>query len=396
MLDRFGIATEQEILEGKTSDIYFLRTEDILRKESMNRNVVMEVAQKGMPEYYPFGIFTGLSDALKLLEGRPVDVYAIPEGSVFSENLPVMTIEGDYLAFGEMETAVLGFLCHASGVTTSAAQFTLAAGGKPVLSFGARRVHPAISAIVDTYAYIGGCSGFSSLMAEQLIGKPASGTVPHALILQVGSTVEAMLLFDKHIRPDIPRVALVDTFSDEKFEALAVAKALGDKLSGIRLDTPSSRRGSMRKIAEEVRWELDLRGFSHVKIYASGGLSLHAVRELRDVVDGFGVGTAVSNARVLDFSMDIVEMNGEPFAKKGKASGRKEAWGCTRCIGQRTLPAGAHDVTCPVCSSPMRMLTRKVMENGVIICPPETPETLHARVTGQFPRLVNAGMCKER
>lgn len=96
--------------------------------------------------------------------------------------------------------------------------------------------------------------------------------MPHALILLMGDTVVATKAFDEVIHPKVRRVSLIDTFNDEKIEAIRVAEALGKKLSGIRLDTPSSRRGDFQKIIEEIRWELDLRGFGHVKIYVSGGM----------------------------------------------------------------------------------------------------------------------------
>ena len=95
------------------------------------------------------------------------------------------------------------------------------------------------------------------------------------------------------------------------------------KLYAVRLDTPASRRGNFYRIFEEVRWELDLRGFKHVKLFASGGLDEKEVMELKPLVDAFGVGTCISNAPVVDFAMDIMEIEGNPLAKRGKLSGAK-------------------------------------------------------------------------
>ncbi|MGA1846163.1 nicotinate phosphoribosyltransferase [Deferribacter abyssi] len=378
----FDIPTVDDILKGLTTDVYFLRTEEILKKCNINKKITMEVAQKGMPKGYPFGLFTGLYNVLKLLEDKPVDVYAIPEGNVFFENIPVMTIVGNYLNFGIYETAILGFICHSSGITTKAAMCKIAAEDKIVLSFGARRVHPAISGMVDKYAYIGGCDGFSVVFAEKLIGKEASGTVPHALIIQVGDGLETMKLFDAYIDQNVKRIALVDTFGDERFEAIRVAEYLRDRLYGIRLDTPSSRRGNLKKIAEEIRWELDIRGFNHVKIFASGGLDEESIKDLKSVIDGFGVGTSISNAKVMDYSMDIVEIDGKPLSKKGKMSGFKYVYQCDKCLCQ-TYSIEKEAVLFCNCGEKMKMITRKVMENGKILIN-EDIDKIRERVISQF------------
>ncbi|GAH81169.1 unnamed protein product, partial [marine sediment metagenome] len=157
------------------------------------------------------------------------------------------------------------------------------------------------------------------------------GTIPHALILLAGDTLEATRMFHEVIEPRVRRVALIDTLADEKFEALRVAEGLGKDLFGVRLDTPPSRRGDFLKLLEEVRWELNLRGFKKVKLLVSGGIDEKKIRELREVVDSFGVGTWISNAPVIDFSLDIVEIEGKPFSKKGKRSGKKQLWQCSSC-----------------------------------------------------------------
>ena len=97
--------------------------------------------------------------------------------------------------------------------------------------------------------------------------------MPHSLVLIFGDTVEAALAFDRHIEPDVPRIVLVDTFKDEAEEALRVAHALGDRLYGVRLDTPSERGRVTADLVHEVRARLDQAGFDHVKIVVSGGLN---------------------------------------------------------------------------------------------------------------------------
>jgi nicotinate phosphoribosyltransferase len=106
----------------------------------------------------------------------------------------------------------------------------------------------------------------------------------------------------------------------------------------VRLDTPASRRGDFYRIIEEVRWELNLRGYDKVKIFVSGGLDEHDITALNSVVDAYGVGTCISNAAVVDFSMDIVEIEGKPIAKRGKMSGSKEVLRCAECGNDRVIP----------------------------------------------------------
>jgi nicotinate phosphoribosyltransferase len=326
------IANEKDIKEGLTTDVYFVRTEEILKKKGINNNVVADFTVQWLK--YPWGVFVGLPEVIEVLEGKNVSLYALPEGSIFTSMdirgypVPVMVIEGPYLEFARFETPILGFICEASGIATKSARIRKIAKDKSVLSFGIRRMHPAIAPMIDRASYIGGCDGVSSLIGAKTIGKPPTGTIPHALIINMGGIVEAVKAFDEIIDPSVPRLALVDTFQDEKFESLLAAQTIGKRLYGVRLDTPGSRRGSIVDIAREVRWELDLRGFNHVKILVSGGLDEESVQKLVDsgVVDGFGVGTSISNADTIDFAMDIVEVNGTPIAKRGKYSGRKKVY----------------------------------------------------------------------
>mgnify|MGYP000120731155 CR=1 FL=1 len=368
----------RDIKRGKTTDVYFLRTRKILGKLKKNPRVAMEISAERLPEGYSWAVFTGLEDVLRLLEGKPVDVYGLPEGSVFYPGEPVLTIEGRYREFGIYETAILGFLCQPSGIATKAARVKLAAGERVVLSFGARRMYPTIAPMIDRNAYIGGLDGVSVVKSAEVLGIEPKGTMPHALILIMGDTVKAAQAFDKYIEENVKRIVLVDTFSDEKFEALRVAEALGERLYAVRLDTPRSRRGDFRRIVEEVRWELDRHGFHHVKIFVSGGIDEYKIQELNDWVDAYGVGTAVSNAPVIDMSMDMVEVDGRPLAKKGKKSGKKKIFEC-ECGMREVVPFEFETVIC-ACGKKMKEKTEKLMENGKIIKPLPSIEELRERV----------------
>ncbi len=392
------VATWEEVVQGQVTDVYFRRTVEVLRARGLNPVVRAEIIAKSLPQHWPWGILAGLEEAINLLKTLPVRVRAFPEGTVFRPWEPVLEIEGHYLDFAVYETALLGLLCQASGIATKAARCRKAAGDRQVVSFGARRMHPALTLMIERAAYIGGCDGTSVVLSGEFIGEGARGTVPHALILVfswgIGSeeeaTVEAMKAFDAVIAPEVPRVALIDTFNDEKFEAIKVAQALGPRLWGVRLDTPSSRRGNFRQILEEVRWELDLRGFHHVRLFVSGGIDEREILELRSLVDGFGVGTNLSNAPVVDFSLDIVEIEGRPVAKRGKHSGAKSVWRCPDCFQEVVVPRGTLAESCPCGGTRVEILV-PFLENGQILQPLPTPKELRQRVLAQLPKVPLSG-----
>lgn len=349
---RFLIVSEEDIRAGLTTDKYFLWTEQVLKSKGVNPRVVAEVTTSS------WGIFVGINDVLKLLEGKPVDVYAMPEGCLFFPHEPVVTIVGRYLDFARFETAILGFICHPSAVATQAFKFKLASGGKRILSFGTRRMHPAISAVIERSAYIGGCDGVSNVSAEKYLGIESVGTMPHALIICFGDQVKAWRAYNEVVDERVPRIMLIDTYYDEKTEAILAIENV-ERVDGVRLDTPSSRRGDMRKIVEEVRWELDIRGRRDVKIVVSGGLSLKDVMELRDLVDAFGVGTAIAGAKPIDFALDIVEREGNFVAKRGKRGGMKQVY--------RVWEEFRDNVTLFNEKAEGEPLIQKVMENGKIL-----------------------------
>lgn len=391
---KFFIADEEAILSGQVSDVYFERGKSILEKRGINPFVYGEVTTSGFPEDWKWGILSGVAEVLKLFEGKLVTVRTLLEGSLFYEGEPVMSIEGKYNDFGIFETALLGFLCQSTGITTKSGRFKLAAKGKPVYSFGARRMHPAIAPAIERSAFIGGCDGVSAIESARAIGEKPVGTMPHAYIICFGDEIAAYKAFDEEMPEDIKRIALIDTYQDEKFGALKAVEALGKKLFAVRLDTPSSRRGNFRKIIEEVRWELNIRGFSDVKIFLSGGLNERMIEELSDIADAFGVGTEISNPQVVDFAFDIVEKEGKPVAKRGKKSGKKQVFECEACLQHLVLPISNTTAQC-TCGKVMKPLLIEVISNGKLLMNIENSCDSRLRALKYLKKLENRKLASE-
>ena len=392
---RFHVATDDEIKKAETTDIYFVRTKQVLEAKNLQDvHVIAEITPGELPGGLPWGVLCGIEEEAHLFEGVPVDIYAMPEGSIFhykdyfGVREPVMRIEGPYGKFCLYETPMLGLICQASGVATRAARVKKAAGEKLVVAFGIRRMHPALAPMLDRAAYIGGFDGISSLIGAKTAGVKPTGTMPHALIIVFGDQVQAWKAFDEVMPEDVPRVALVDTYYDEKIEAVMAAEALKDRLYAVRLDTPGSRKGDFAEIIREVRWELDVRGYKHVKIFVSGGLNEEKVKVLSEAgADAFGVGTYVSNAPTIDFAMDIVEIDGKICAKRGKLGGRKEVWRCVECLTDVVLPFDKPQPNCPKCGGKMEPMLKPLIKNGKIVAKLPSPKEIREYVLKQLEKV---------
>lgn len=316
---RFHSATHEEIKEGLTTDIYFIKTLEVLKHLGLESvSVVADIFPRRS------GVLAGVEEVIRLLEDKKgVKVWSLEEGEEFEKKEVVMQIEGPYCEFGPLETAILGMLASASGWASAARECKRAAGDKLVLCFGARHVHPAVAPVMERAALIGGADAASCILGAKLLGREPKGTIPHAGILIAGDTVVFAKGYDEIMPEDEPRIVLVDTFKDEAEEAIRVAQVLKERLMGIRLDTPDERGGVTPDLVREVRARLDQASFNHVKIFVSGGLNPERIASLREApVDGFGVGSYIVHGVYIDMTMDLKEVMGKPLAKRGRIPGR--------------------------------------------------------------------------
>ena len=315
--NRLFAADSDEIQTGLTSDIYFIRTRDLLDEMGFSdAKVTAEIFSSRS------GIIAGIDETLYLLRNRNLEIWALAEGETMEAKEVVMRIKGRYSDFGIFETALLGILASSSAWSTAARQCKAAAGTKKVICYGARHLHPAVAPVMERAAIIGGADDCSCVLGALLMGRKPVGTVPHAAFLIVGDTVELAKAYDRFVDSETPRIILVDTFKDEVEEALRVAEALGPKLDGIRLDTPGERGGVTPGLVKEARARLNQAGFEQVQIVVSGGLTPERIALLAEAgADSFGVGSYISREPAIDMTMDLKEVDGRPLAKRGRIPG---------------------------------------------------------------------------
>jgi nicotinate phosphoribosyltransferase len=311
-----------EYYRGPAADIYFQHAADTLAGAGLDPVVTMEFFCDRA------GVLCGMREVLSVLEmalDGDGEVWALDEGADMEAREVVLRVKSHYSRIGCLETALLGLLASSSGWATAARQIVEAAAGTPVISFGARHLHPLVGPVMEYAAVVGGCAGCATPLGARLAGLAApSGTMPHAMILIFGDTVRAALAFDQRMPGDVPRIVLVDTFKDEAEEALRVAQALGDRLRGVRLDTPAERGRVTVELVKEVRARLDQAGHQRVGIFVSGGLDASRIQQFvatRAPVNAFGVGMAIASAPPIGFTADIKEVDGEPRAKRGRIPG---------------------------------------------------------------------------
>ncbi|MFZ5632893.1 MAG: nicotinate phosphoribosyltransferase [Bacillota bacterium] len=335
-VEQFRVSTENrlfsadgsEILKGWTTDIYFIKTREILRGMGLADTPVTAEVFAGRP-----GVMAGTAEVKYMLAGTGVEVWALPEGRPFAGKEVVMRITGPYDSFGIYETALLGVLASSSGWAAAARVVKEAAGDRQVICFGARHVHPAVAPVMERAAIIGGADGCSCILGAKLAGREPTGTVPHAVFLIVGDTVEVALAYKRIMPEGTPVVVLVDTFKDEAEETLRVAASLGRDLAAVRLDTAGERGGVTPGLVREVRARLDQAGHKHVRILVSGGVTPDRIPDLVAAgADAFGVGSYISGASPIDMTMDIKEVSGNPIAKRGRIPGITSAAGLVRIL----------------------------------------------------------------
>src|SRR5919205_4191402 len=319
---------------GYYSDKYFVRTREILRADGYRPRVTMQVFGKA------HAFLGGMDEAIAILklcaiEWEELKVWALYDGDQVEPWETVLLIEGPYDAFAHLETLYLGVLSRRTRVATNTRLVVEAAWPKPVLFFPARHDHWLVQTGDGYAAHIAGAIGVSTDAQASWWGSAGIGTVPHALIAAYGGdTVKATQKFAEYMPPEVQIITLVDYDNDCVGTSLAVARALGDRLWGVRIDTSENlvdrsivpMMGSFKptgvnpQLVWNVRTALDRDGFRHVRIVVSGGFTVEKIRAFEEAgvpVDSYGVGSSLFSGR-FDFTADIVALEGRPQSKAGR------------------------------------------------------------------------------
>ncbi|MCZ6714200.1 MAG: nicotinate phosphoribosyltransferase [Deltaproteobacteria bacterium] len=324
----------EEIRRGHYTDKYFVRAREVLVADGHHPRVTMQVFGKAE------ACLGGMDEAIAILKlcsesWNELLVHALYDGDEIEPWETVMTIEGPYHAFAEFETLYLGVLARGTRVLTNTRRAVEAARPKGVMFFAARHDHWKLQAGDGYAAHLAGAVGVSTDAQAAWWGGEGVGTVPHALIAAYGGdTVRAARKFAEHMPPDTRLITLVDFENDSVRTSLEVARALGERLYGVRLDTsetlvdesaalerdgPAST-GVTPELVLKVRSALDAEGFREIKIIVSGGFDVEKIRsfEARNVpVDAYGVGSSLYAGR-FDFTADVVLVEGRSCAKVGR------------------------------------------------------------------------------
>ena len=329
----------EKMREGYYTDAYFNHTRATLLADGRRPRVVMQVFQKR------HAYVGGMDEAIAILklcshDWDDLTVHALHDGDSIEPYETAMLIEGDYTAFAHLETLYLGVLSRRTLITTNVVRVLEAANGKPIIFMPARHDHHRIQT----------GDGYAAYVAGQIVGAPIGvttdeqaswwggkgvGTVPHSLIASYGgNTVLAATKFAEWAPADLNVVVLVDFQNDSVRTALEVARALGPRLWGVRLDTSESLvdqslwdelgdfspTGVNERLVRKVRDALDQDGFERVKIVASGGFTVEKIEDFERKgvpVDAYGVGSSLIRGSN-DFTADVVLTDGRPSAKVGR------------------------------------------------------------------------------
>jgi len=320
--------------EGYYSDKYFVRARDILKADHHAPRVTMQVFGKAR------AYLGGMDEAIAILklcadDWSALDVRALYDGDAIAPWETVMTIEGPYDGFAHLETLYLGVLARRTRVGTNTRRVVDAARPKSVLFFPARHDHWLVQTGDGYAAHVAGAIGVSTDAQASWWGSSGIGTVPHALIAAYdGNTVLATEKFASLMDPAVQIITLVDYDNDCVRTSLDVARALGPRLWGVRLDTSENMvdqsilpemgsflpTGVNPQLVWNVRRALDREGFDGVRIVVSGGFTVEKIRAFEEAgvpVDSYGVGSSLFNGHY-DFTADIVRVNGRAQHKAGR------------------------------------------------------------------------------
>lgn len=327
---------DERVKDGWFSAVYFLKTRDIVKKYCMDNLITMQFFQKEE------AVLCGTDEVIALIKtfaDNPdeLEIYSLKDGDKIRPFETVLTITGQYQNFGYLEGLIDGILARRTSVATNVYNVVKAAGTKPVIFMGDRDDHFITQAGDGYAAYMGGATAQATHAMNEWWGKRGMGTMPHALIQLFDGDIVAATKAYQDTFPDDELIALVDYNNDVITDSLKVARAFGDDLKGVRVDTSRTLidqyflrnqhllgtfdpRGVNAELIFALRQALDDEGFQHVKIVVSGGFNETRINEFEKQgvpVDMYGVGSSLLKINI-GFTGDNVVLNGKHQAKAGR------------------------------------------------------------------------------
>ncbi len=323
------------------------------------------------------------------------DVHAMPEGTIFFANEPILRVTAPLPQAQFVESRLLNIMHFQSLIAAKAARCVLAAPNKLLVDFGMRRAHGAEAGLMAARAsYVAGFDGTATVLAGEKFGVPLYGTMAHSYIETFDDEATAFESFARS-RPDNV-VLLLDTYDTEAAAQKVVRlaprlQAAGIAIRGVRLDS-----GDLIALSKSVRAILDAGGLKDTTIFASGGLDEDSLLEFaaaKAPIDGLGIGTSLTtsgDAPSTDCVYKIQEYAGvarrKHSAKKATWPGRKQVWrryDANGCMAGDLLSLESHEAA----GEP---LIRLVMQGGKRVQPPESLNDIRARAKRELERLPEA------
>lgn len=404
------------------TDLYQLTMLQAYHREGMSGTATFELFVRKIPPNRNFLIAAGLEQLVEFLEDFEFsdeecewlgtldyftpefidhlsklrftgDVYAIPEGTVFFQNEPIVRVTAPIAEAQIIETRLINIVQLQTMIASKAARSALAAPGKLLVDFGLRRAHGAEAGLMAARAaYLAGFDGTSNVLAGKLFDIPVYGTMAHSYIMAHDDEVEAFERFAESLPGNV--LLLIDTYDtlEAARKVVALAPRLAERnipIKGVRLDS-----GDMAELAKGVRSILDEGGLTECSIFASGDLDEHELLRMLEAgapIDGFGVGTRLTTSQdmpYLNCAYKLQEYAGRPRRKRSKG---KENWPGRKQVYRRYDDEGhmLHDVMAEESESQIEgePLLRQVMAEGKRVGAQETLAVMRERLRGQLQQL---------
>ena len=403
------------------TDLYQLTMVQAYLEQGMEECAVFEFFVRRLPAHRNFLLAVGLEQVLTFLSGLHItqeeltwlkqtnrfspallryletlrftgDVDAVPEGTLFFPNEPILRVVAPMPQAQIVETRIMNLLNFQTMIASKAARSVLVAGHKPVIDFGLRRAHGAEAGLLAARAsYLAGFAGTATVLAGMEYGIPIYGTMAHSFV-QAHKDESAAFEHFAHAQPDNV-VLLIDTYDTEAAAQRVVTlapqlKAKGIPVKGVRLDS-----GDLADHARKVRRILDEGGLRDTQILASGNLDEYRLRDLvlsGAPIDSFAVGTAMttsSDAPSLDCAYKLQEYAGRPCRKRSEG---KATWPGRKQVYRRSNQDGRldHDIVTTLTDRQEgEPLLQPVMKDGRRLAPPPALETVRQQIARQLTRL---------